>query len=356
MKTLLPFILIVLLSINAKSQTISCPNDIDVRLIDVPLDKNFGEPTTTAIGNFKIEKSISLNEFECGSDTAYVEKITYDLKINNEKKASCTQQIIIRKLKFSDYTFPDSLIVFDNENISVFDRKYSGEVHPTIKQLAYSPDIRFTVQDSIISFESDIAELKRSWLAVDWCTGKIIKHVQKIKITNKKKLDGVEARTITSEKLNDFYYKIKVSPECINYTNDEPLLIECELLNKNIKQLIFDSIEINNVPVKRNSLDLVFIQRHILGIKKFEKLWQTYAADTNKDSKVTANDLVSLRKNILKLSNELNNKVSVIHYGNKDKPLIDYNNPYGITNIDLSSIIDNKYILVAIPLGDLNGQ
>ena len=48
-----------------------------------------------------------------------------------------------------------------------------------------------------------------------------------------------------------------------------------------------------------STLDLVMIQRHILGIDKLATPYKLVAADVNKDGKITASDLVDLRKLIL---------------------------------------------------------
>ena len=52
-----------------------------------------------------------------------------------------------------------------------------------------------------------------------------------------------------------------------------------------------------------STLDLVLIQRHILGAKSLENPYDIIAADINKDNKLTASDLVSLRKVILGIEN-----------------------------------------------------
>ncbi len=48
-----------------------------------------------------------------------------------------------------------------------------------------------------------------------------------------------------------------------------------------------------------NTLDMVYIQRHILSVKKLETPYQLLAADVNNDKKIDISDLVGLRKIIL---------------------------------------------------------
>ncbi|MBK9737545.1 MAG: hypothetical protein IPO92_22355 [Saprospiraceae bacterium] len=54
-----------------------------------------------------------------------------------------------------------------------------------------------------------------------------------------------------------------------------------------------------------STLDLVMIQRHILGIQSLESPYKLIAADANNDGKVTASDLTDLRKLILGITNTL---------------------------------------------------
>ena len=59
-----------------------------------------------------------------------------------------------------------------------------------------------------------------------------------------------------------------------------------------------------------STLDLVHIQRHILGIDELDQPINLIAADVNADNKVTASDLVALRKVILGITNEYQNNNS----------------------------------------------
>jgi hypothetical protein len=79
----------------------------------------------------------------------------------------------------------------------------------------------------------------------------------------------------------------------------------------------FENVEVeatyNIVPKKSDdllngvsTLDLVLIQRHILGLKSLENPYDIIAADINKDKKITAADLVGLRKIILGVDSKFN--------------------------------------------------
>jgi hypothetical protein len=59
-----------------------------------------------------------------------------------------------------------------------------------------------------------------------------------------------------------------------------------------------------------STLDLILIQRHILGIETFETSNKYVAADINNDSKISASDLLELRKLILGINESFSNNKS----------------------------------------------
>ena len=56
------------------------------------------------------------------------------------------------------------------------------------------------------------------------------------------------------------------------------------------------------------TLDLVIIQRHILGMEVLNDNYKIVAADANNDRKVTAQDLTEIRKVILGVSDRFTNE------------------------------------------------
>ena len=78
-----------------------------------------------------------------------------------------------------------------------------------------------------------------------------------------------------------------------------------------------------------STLDLVLIQQHILGVKPFTSPYQYLAADANNDSKVTAADLVEIRKLILGVYEKLPKNTSW-RFFDKTQPIADLNKPWGL--------------------------
>jgi large repetitive protein len=108
-----------------------------------------------------------------------------------------------------------------------------------------------------------------------------------------------------------------------------------------------------------STLDLVVIQRHILGIEKIKSPYLMIAADINNDKKITASDLVELRKLILGSNDKFSNNTSW-RFIDKGFTFPDPSNPlngevketYDITQLAADMNID----FVAVKTGDVNGS
>lgn len=107
-----------------------------------------------------------------------------------------------------------------------------------------------------------------------------------------------------------------------------------------------------------STLDLVLMQRHVLGINPLLSPYDVIASDINKDNKINATDLVELRKLILGVYNELPNNGSWRFVDSK-QTFTDVNNPWPVNEAiqitDLSHDMTNQNF-VAVKVGDLNGS
>ncbi|MBC7885312.1 MAG: T9SS type A sorting domain-containing protein, partial [Saprospiraceae bacterium] len=107
-----------------------------------------------------------------------------------------------------------------------------------------------------------------------------------------------------------------------------------------------------------STLDLVLIQRHILGMDKFNSAYKYLAGDVTKDNKVTAADLVELRKLILGIYTKFPNNKSW-RFIDKAINISDIANPWdadeyiSINNFN-ASVMNNNF--VAVKVGDINGS
>ena len=104
-----------------------------------------------------------------------------------------------------------------------------------------------------------------------------------------------------------------------------------------------------------STLDLVLIQRHILGLAQLDSPYKILAADVNNDGQVTAIDLIHLRRLILGIYSELPDNSSWV-FVNAEQEL-DIDNPWNYegtrTISDLSDdMMDEDFI--GVKIGDVN--
>ncbi len=109
------------------------------------------------------------------------------------------------------------------------------------------------------------------------------------------------------------------------------------------------------------TLDIVIIQKHLLGIKKLKSPYKLLAADANQDHKITASDILLLRKLILGVKSKLDNTKawSFIDAGTQFK---NTNNPWvgteGMHSITLENVLEdnisNKFL--GLKIGDVNNS
>ncbi|MGB4958475.1 MAG: T9SS type A sorting domain-containing protein [Saprospiraceae bacterium] len=107
-----------------------------------------------------------------------------------------------------------------------------------------------------------------------------------------------------------------------------------------------------------STLDMVLIQRHLLGIESLNDPYKLVAADVNNDEKVSASDLLELRKLILGIYSQLPKNDSW-RFINSTQTFADITNPWPIrekvtiTNLDKATTDQN---FVAVKVGDVNGS
>jgi hypothetical protein len=107
-----------------------------------------------------------------------------------------------------------------------------------------------------------------------------------------------------------------------------------------------------------STLDLVLIQRHILGIQTLDSPYKLLAADINNSKNITAGDLISLRKLVLGVTDKFDNNTSW-RFIPKEYKFSDSANPFDYQEkINLDSIFEDKSNIdfIAIKTGDVNSS
>jgi len=108
-----------------------------------------------------------------------------------------------------------------------------------------------------------------------------------------------------------------------------------------------------------STIDIVIIQKHLLGIKKIKSPYSLIAADANNDKKVAASDILTLRKLILGVKQKIDKSdawrfvAKDFKFSNKAKAMAeDFPQSVKINNMTEDQVAD----FVAVKVGDINGD
>jgi hypothetical protein len=105
-----------------------------------------------------------------------------------------------------------------------------------------------------------------------------------------------------------------------------------------------------------STLDLVHIQRHILGIARLDSPYKLIAADVNKSANINVTDLVALRKAILGVTTSFPNNESFV-FVSKDAAFADPEKPYDFSQKIVGSLDPSRlYDFMAVKIGDVNNS
>jgi len=177
------------------------------------------------------------------------------------------------------------------------------------------------------------------------CTGNLVGNTVsgRIATENNDDVENVEVKLIGTELLS-------------NTESNGKYIFGNILKGENYKVNPFKNDDIMNGV---STLDLVLIQRHILGIEALSSPYKLIAADVNKDGQLSTIDLIELRKVILGSQMEFTNNYSWRFVDNTYK----FVNPanaqnenfteiYQINNLSEDMIVD----FTAVKVGDVNGN
>ena len=161
-----------------------------------------------------------------------------------------------------------------------------------------------------------------------------LEEVENVDISIHQNAQGVLGSYLTGA---DGYFEFELEAnqnyEVVPYRNDDPL---------------------NGV----NTLDLIYISLHILGIDLLDSPYQMIAADVTNNGSITAADLVEIRKLILAINEEFSNNISW-RFVDEDFIFPNPNNPFASTFPEVNNITEltQQEIanFIAIKIGDVDG-
>lgn len=108
-----------------------------------------------------------------------------------------------------------------------------------------------------------------------------------------------------------------------------------------------------------STLDLVLIQRHILGLQELDSPYKLIASDVNNDGLIKASDLLSLRKVILGVKTQFPNGQMSWRFIPKNTTFADATDPFpfneeiNVGDLQFSSLNND---MMSIKIGDVNGS
>lgn len=173
--------------------------------------------------------------------------------------------------------------------------------------------------------------------------------------------DGIvkgDLRTIAGDRINAVEVEYKDVKEAYVHTTWS------NEAGKYTSQATFDNVPYFVTPRKMDeltngvtSLDLVLIQRHVLGFSEFTDPYQIIASDMNGSNSISGADIVLLRKVVLGIKSELPNGDMPWRFIPEGWVFMDASSPWGYDqNIYLEPLVDTVQHVnfTAIKLGDVN--
>ena len=145
-----------------------------------------------------------------------------------------------------------------------------------------------------------------------------------------------------------------------NVSSSVPVAEDGNFVFKNTKAdkaYTFKGYDNSNVTLGLQTSDLVKLQRHILGIEKFDNVLQYLAADVNNDQKITVSDLVQLRKVMLGLTAGFKTNTSWRFFDLTQSKM--ENNPWKINDfmvVKPSGVNVDYMDFIAVKIGDVDGS
>jgi len=108
-----------------------------------------------------------------------------------------------------------------------------------------------------------------------------------------------------------------------------------------------------------STLDLVMIQRHILGVDPFDSPYKIIASDVDNNDRVSSSDIIALRKAILGISSKFPKNQKSWRFVDRNMPFADDQNPFPYEEgITYDRLTEDKagQDMVAIKIGDVNNN
>ena len=279
-------------------QSLICPASTDISCntaIDFP-------PTIENGSGYVLEEERLFDQIGCAE---YDIEITY--KLVNENNADdvadqCSFTLSIQPFD-ADIRFPVDTIV---TGLTVNEVQGKSILTDGLFPMAQnSCSIIYSFEDEIVPLRPDVV-IFRNWTALNWCSGELTAALQRITLSDIPEgstLSNVSDCNGTEIYVKDLVFSLNGEPielqSCTPFFDSLHHTMNCladSLLVSDTDVLSISSEELSDPLLGLKLADLINIQRHILGLKRFETDCAMYAADINRDGRISGADLVELRK------------------------------------------------------------
>lgn len=319
---------------------IDCPPDTVVECYQV--DNLFENIVIEANKTELIPEKLSGDD-GCEPYSITIGYFLYDVEEDErETTPTCVRNVLIKSFDPEDIVWPDTL-VYLSDFTKLSDIQYTAA--GLFPKLENTCNLIYVYEDQFVNTPIQ-QRVIRTWTALDWCTAQTHSFTQVIK-EELTQVNGLYTRITncggTELKLED--YEIRINDLVVdgNPCNAVTLyeLLNCIALDNNLSSndklsLTFttDYTALSGV----STIDLVKIQRHILGLEKFSEPCSTWAADVNDDNRINGRDLVEIRKLILGISTELpsDNTEVFLEEGRMAGELIFTGDDFPLTELELT--------------------
>lgn len=367
MRKIYAFIVLFLPALFLNAQMIECPDDVIVDVFNLDdTFQSYGKPDVTDLGSNELLQNFTRIDNTCSGEYRVIVNIKYSIENQQgEELTSCIQTISVERPTIDMISFPDDYTISEG-TIDELAPEFAGQPEPGDLLLEYSY-IGYTFHDDIFETGTSVKVI-RNWTIIDWCSEETKEHTQVLEI---EELSAPLRRTgqvtnCTNDPID--ITDIRISTDVIGYTVEYGT---CSTDNS-VLEFVNCVAELNDIPADKNftisvnrtgddlngvsTLDLVLIQRHILGVDDLGENCKLLSADANNDSKISAIDLVEIRKLILGIYNELPSAPSWKFFNSKrldsgSIPTDDNDLKFAKSEFPLSDLS-----IVGLKIGDVNNS
>lgn len=183
----------------------------------------------------------------------------------------------------------------------------------------------------------------------DWCTNGTIKGeiLGKVATQNNKNISDAEVDIIASI---DTFSGFEMTAEDGTFVYGETPELLKYVLRPHYNSAASDGV---------STLDLVMIQRHILGLAEFDNPYDVIASDVNQNDRINSSDLLTMRKMVLGIITEWPKDIPNWRFVDSSFVFDDPEDPfYYPDSIVIEHLLDTTDVanFIAIKMGDVNGS